>query len=116
MKSKLLIILYSAIVIVILSSCPSPLEPFKLDVYKDLNAPVITVNSPSQDSLYRSSATISGKIIDIDNDGNSRSTDPGSYIKASSYFILNHDTESTTLQVTGDGSFCFTIDTADYST
>ena len=118
MKSRncLISTMLSLIMIVFITSCPTPIDPANLSILKDLNAPVITIISPVQNSDFKSSVTVSGTIIDLDDAGNEYRTKAASFIKEASYFILNHDTEGKTLQIEEDGSFSFDIETVLFTT
>lgn len=95
-------------------ACPAPLETEKLQVLQDLNPPIIIVDSPAQGSLFRSTVTVSGSILDIDADKRERSHLPGSFIRTAGYHVLNEDLESTPIAVDEDGGFGFTLPCTGY--
>ena len=108
-------LILSIITVCLFISCPTPFDKDKLLTLQDLNPPVITINSPSQGSLFESSLTVSGTIIDVDSDGDSRGAeDADQYIGSASFIIKNQESNSTAITVGTDGSFFFSVPTAEY--
>lgn len=98
----------------LLIGCPTPFNPSTLSVLQDLNPPLITITSPSPGSLFESTLTVSGTIIDCDNEGNLRTADCTEYIGSASFIIQNHDTESTVIEIDENGGFSFSRETASF--
>ncbi|MBN2051427.1 MAG: hypothetical protein JW760_13325 [Spirochaetales bacterium] len=95
-------------------SCPIPFDADELSVLQDLTAPAISITTPLAGSAFESIVTISGTVVDYDRDGTARTENPAAYIKSAGYSIQRGEAGETALALGDDGSFSFSIETADY--
>ncbi|MBN2050736.1 MAG: hypothetical protein JW760_09855 [Spirochaetales bacterium] len=101
--------------ILLFSSCPIPFNETNLSLMQDLSAPVITINTPVQGSSFESTVTVSGSVIDVDGNGEYRSTKAGSYISSCVYDILDSDPVETAIEIAEDGTFSFTFPSVSFT-
>ncbi|MBN2051429.1 MAG: hypothetical protein JW760_13335 [Spirochaetales bacterium] len=101
------------VILVLLAGCPLPFDTEKLSVLQDSRPPEIVFTAPEGGSVFESAVSVSGTVIDYDNDGEERSG--SSFITVASYFMQDDDEETTELTLAADGSFTFSVATASFT-
>ncbi len=101
--------------IIILQGCPNPLTSDTLSVLQDLNPPSIILFSPKNNLKFESSITFSGEVYDVDSQGKKRDKPAVDHLTDFSFIIKDKQEEPEKIDVAGDGSFNFTIPTAEYT-
>ena len=98
--------------VLFLLACPISFDYESLSILQDTTSPLIAFTTPQENSAFESTVTLTGTIVDYDNEGTSRSG--ASFIVSSSYSIDGDDSITGELTLTDEGGFSFSIPTASY--
>lgn len=97
----------AALTLAIAISCPTPIDEALLLVVDDETAPVITVGSPAQNSLYRYTVDVSGTLSDS---SGATGQEPG-FVRSLAFSVLGNVALPRIVTFSRDGSF--TVDPPD---
>lgn len=109
-RTSIAVVLTTAVLSFLLYGCPSPLDETKLAVYQDLDAPLLTINSPTNYSEYGTVIQLSGTVED-----SSLSSVPDGTEISVSFSIDGTDISGSTVVNLADGSFQAAIDVSSLS-